>query len=184
MKPEDRRQKLGALGEQIAQTFGSTNPPLMGVGFIAPTILIVADRNEHPDYVIAPKVETVLDDLLSTAGIPYERLFITAFMKHSDCTPKQAANFLKQQIAIQTPYLIALIGKQVVGHYFGDKPTYQIHGIAYEQEGHLWYPLMRPEIVYHNPAMRFVMEEDFKNMHRLTYPHFPYNKLPEQLDLF
>lgn len=113
-----------------------------------------------------------LDELLHMIGLERADVFITNIVR---CRPPRNRDPLRSEIQACTPYLerqieviqpklIATLGRFSMAQFFSNAKISQIHGQPMAKNGRVYYPLYHPAAVLRSPALKVVMEEDFKRM--------------------
>lgn len=168
--------------------------PVIGEGSHQTKIMFIGeapgaqeDRTGRPFCGTAGKI---LDELLNSAGIKREEVYITNLLKdrppsNRDPQPeevKACTPYLERQIEIIKPKIICLLGRHSMNFLmerFGLKdeiqPIGQIHGKVFEARPELaeWVkslkiiPLYHPAAVIYNPNMKEVLKKDFQILKRI-----------------
>lgn len=177
-------QTLDSLREQIAVCTrcelhrGATNP-VPGEGNPNARILLIGEApGFHEDAQGKPFVGNsgkFLTELLATAGLKREDVFITNVVKHRppgnrDPLPDEmvaCAHFLEQQIEIIDPDVIVTLGRFSMAKYFPGQRISKIHGQAKEVGGRFIVPMYHPAAALHNGSLRPEIEADFLKLPRL-----------------
>ena len=115
-----------------------------------------------------------LDDLLEMIGLSRKDVFITNVVKcrppnNRDPLPDEidicVNTYLKQQVEIIRPKIIATLGRYSMALFFSkDARITKIHGQPLRANNRIYYPLFHPAAVLRNPNLRPAMEADFKRM--------------------
>lgn len=121
------------------------------------------------------KAGKVLDDLLLSAGIKREDVYITNIVKdrppgNRDPLPEEIrayAPFLDRQIEIIGPKVIAALGRHSMNYFFEKlqiekEPISVCHGKVFNLEKMDFIPLYHPAVVVYNPYKFDMLKEDFK----------------------
>jgi len=146
-----------------------------------------------------------LDELLGKIGLSRGEVFITNVVKcrppgNRDPLPDEidicVNTYLKQQVEIIQPKLIATLGRFSMALFFSkDARITKIHGQPLRANNRIYYPLFHPAAVLRNPNLRPAMEADFRRMLDLLAeiaqmpdtpdaPDEPPPAPPQQLSLF
>lgn len=146
-----------------------------------------------------------LDELLGKIGLSRGEVFITNVVKcrppgNRDPLPDEidicVNTYLKQQVEIIQPKLIATLGRFSMALFFSkDARITKIHGQPLRANNRIYYPLFHPAAVLRNPNLRPAMEADFRRMLDLLAeiaqmpdtpdaPDEPPSSPPQQLSLF
>lgn len=123
----------------------------------------------------------ILDELLASAGIKREDVYITNIVKdrppmNRDPLPDEIAvygPFLDRQIEIIQPKIIATLGRYSMGYIFNKfgldlllKPISQMHGKVFEAETSYGkikiVPLYHPAVAVYNATTKDVLKKDFQ----------------------
>lgn len=107
-------------------------------------------------------------------GLSREEVFITNVVKcrppnNRDPLPDEidicVSTYLKQQVEIIHPKIIATLGRFSMALFFSNNARItKIHGQPLRANGRIYYPLFHPAAVLRNPNLRPAMEADFKRM--------------------
>ncbi len=116
-----------------------------------------------------------LTELLETAGLKRDEVFITNVVKHRppgnrDPLPDEimaCSVYLERQIAAIDPDVIVTLGRFSMAKYFPGEKISKIHGEAKEVGGRFVVPMYHPAAALHNGALRSTIEEDFQKLPRL-----------------
>lgn len=119
-----------------------------------------------------------LDELLGKIGLTRDDVFITNVVKcrppgNRDPLPDEidicVTTYLKQQVEIIQPRLIATLGRFSMALFFPkDARITKIHGHPLRANERIYYPLFHPAAVLRNPNLRPAMEADFKRIPELV----------------
>lgn len=113
-----------------------------------------------------------LDELLETAGLKREKVFITNVVK---CRPPgnrdpQADElaacepYLDRQIAVIDPFVIVTLGRFSMARYFPNARISQIHGRPDWIGGRFIVPMYHPAAGLHQAKLRPVIQKDFLHL--------------------
>jgi DNA polymerase len=145
-----------------------------------------------------------LDELLQSAGISREQVFITNVVK---CRPPSNRDpqveeldacdvYLERQIQAINPKVIVTLGRFSMGKFLPHAKISQAHGQAVRIKGRLVVPFYHPAAALHQPSLRATVEADFAKLPEWIaqagdVPEFvqtvndePDDQEPEQLSLF
>lgn len=144
-----------------------------------------------------------LDSMLASIEMDRSNVYITNIIKcrpprNRDPEPRemQACNgFLEEQISTINPKVIITLGRFSMARYFPDARISRIHGQAQRIHGRLIIPMYHPAAALHQPSLRKVVEEDFRQIPALlekgrqagytpSTGETPSPDEPEQLSLF
>lgn len=115
-----------------------------------------------------------LDELLASAGLTREDVFITNVVKHRppgnrDPLPDEihaCAGYLERQIAAIDPDVIVTLGRFSMAKYFPGEKISKIHGQPKEVGGRYIVPMYHPAAALHNGALRETIMDDFRRLPR------------------
>lgn len=175
---------LDELRQQIAvctrcELHRTATNPVPGEGNPQARILLIGEApGFHEDAQGKPFVGTsgkFLTELLQSAGLSREDVFITNVVKHRppgnrDPLPDEiyaCSHFLKQQVELINPDVIVTLGRFSMASYFPGERISRIHGKAKEVDGRLIVPMYHPAAALHNGALRPEIEADFQKLPRL-----------------
>ncbi|HLG52053.1 MAG TPA: uracil-DNA glycosylase [Chloroflexota bacterium] len=138
-----------------------------------------------------------LDELLRSIGLTRDEVFIANVIKcrppnNRDPLPGEiaaCAHFLDRQIAAIRPRMIVTLGRYSMAKFFPGESISRIHGRPRRQGGVIYYPVYHPAAALHQPALRRMIEEDFKKIPELlasldTMAEEPPAETATQLQLF
>ncbi|MFO8109135.1 MAG: uracil-DNA glycosylase [Thermoplasmata archaeon] len=112
----------------------------------------------------------LLNDLLSTADLSREKVFITNVVK---CRPpgnrdprkdeKEACEvYLIQQLDMIKPKVVCTLGNHATAYFLGSAGISKKHGMVFKKNGLTIVPLYHPAAALYNPNLKTAMEEDFR----------------------
>jgi len=115
-----------------------------------------------------------LDELLDSAGLKREEVFITNVVKcrpPDNRDPKKAEikacnPYLKRQIQLIDPDVICTLGNHATETLIGKKGITKLHGKEFEYQGKKLVPLYHPAASLYNPNLVEDMIDDFKDLTR------------------
>ncbi|MBI2103190.1 uracil-DNA glycosylase [Candidatus Woesearchaeota archaeon] len=118
-----------------------------------------------------------LTEMLNQIGIDRKTVFITGSVK---CHPpknrvpktKELAMckelWLDKQVSLLKPKLIVLLGSVAIQSSLGEKKDLaNVHGLVVEKEGLHYFLTYHPSAAMRFPAVRKLMEDDFKKLKRV-----------------
>lgn len=115
-----------------------------------------------------------LTELLASAGLSREDVFITNVVKHRppsnrDPLPDEilaCSVYLERQIEAIDPDVIVTLGRFSMSKYFPGEKISKIHGQPKEVGGRYVVPMYHPAAALHNGSLRSTIEEDFQKLPR------------------
>lgn len=116
-----------------------------------------------------------LDELLQSIGLNREKVFITNVVK---CRPpgnrdphvgeiQACTTYLKEQLAVIQPALIATLGRFAMRQFLSDGPISEIHGQPRRIDDVVILPLYHPAAALYRGSLRSVVKEDFQRIPQL-----------------
>ncbi|KKT39347.1 hypothetical protein A2W54_04255 [Candidatus Giovannonibacteria bacterium RIFCSPHIGHO2_02_43_13] len=179
----DKRELLENLKKEIETDkrlplYGEVNL-IFGEGDSEAEVMFIGEApGFHEDKLGRPFVGQagkLLDKLLTEIKWPRESVYITNIVKrrppeNRDPLPKEIkayGPYLKKQIRIINPKIIALLGRFAMNYFL---PTTKIsldHGKAYTLRGKIIYPLYHPAAALRSTAVLKELEADFKRLPKL-----------------
>jgi uracil-DNA glycosylase len=113
-----------------------------------------------------------LDELLETAGLNREKVFICNVVKcrppnNRDPLPEELAacgSYLDRQIAAINPGVIVTLGRFSMAKFLPEARISSIHGHASMINGRLIVPMFHPAAALHQPSLKPQIIEDFKKL--------------------
>jgi DNA polymerase len=132
----------------------------------------------HEDRLGRPFVGAAgkyLDDLLASIGIQREQVYIANVIKcrppqNRDPQPEELAAckpYIDKQIELISPKLIITISRFAMTRWFPDKKISDIHGKPKKFDRFVVLPMYHPAAALHQPALKRVLEEDFKRVPKI-----------------
>ena len=117
----------------------------------------------------------VLNKLLATIALRREDVFITNMVK---CRPPnnrdplpgelQACQpYLDEQLDLISPQVVVTLGKYSFSRFFPGESISKSRGKPRKWKGLIIYPMYHPAATLHNPKLRPVLENDFRNLSSL-----------------
>lgn len=161
-----------------------TSNPVMGDGNPHSEIMFIGEApGEKENQMGIPFVGQagkLLAALLESIGLRREDIYITNIVKfrppeNRDPTKQEKAAclpFLKNEIAIIQPKLLAPLGRHALTHFLPDAVIGDVHGKPQSlSNGKTVFPLYHPAAALHNPNLRGTLFEDFANLKRFLDSH-------------
>jgi len=113
-----------------------------------------------------------LTELLASIGLSRSDVFIANVVKcrppnNRDPLPEEifaCDHYLRRQIAVIQPKIVVTLGRFSMAKFFSSGPISKIHGQPRKEGGVLYLPLFHPAAALHQPALRRLVEEDFKKI--------------------
>ena len=138
-----------------------------------------------------------LDEMLAGIGLRRQDVFITNVVKcrppgNRDPLPSEieACNpYLDAQIEMIGPRVVVMLGKYSFNRFFPGESIGRARGKPRSWNGVIAYPMYHPAAALHNPGLRPIIEEDFRNLlrqleKREAGPKKVHEAPAEQLSLF
>lgn len=156
------------LSKSANLVFGEGNPDA-DVCFIGEAPGFHEDKQQRPFVGLAGKL---LDKLLAELNWPRESVYITNIVKrrppeNRDPLPEEIeayAPYLKRQIEILQPKIIATLGRFSMNYFLPDAKISRDRGRLFRINTHLVYPLYHPAAALRSTNM---LEDLRKDFHRL-----------------
>lgn len=184
MSEDAAKQVLADVRDEVngctrCELHRSGNNGVPGEGNPDARILIIGEApGWHEDKQGKPFVGNsgkFLTELLETAGLKRDEVFITNVVKHRppgnrDPLPDEimaCSVYLERQIAAIDPDVIVTLGRFSMAKYFPGEKISKIHGEAKEVGGRFVVPMYHPAAALHNGSLRSTIEEDFQKLPRL-----------------
>jgi uracil-DNA glycosylase len=184
MTDTSAEKKLNELREGIeactrCELFRSAEHAVPGEGNPNARIMLIGEApGWHEDKQGKPFVGNsgkFLTELLGSAGLDREDVFITNVVKHRppgnrDPLPDEimaCSHWLEQQIEAIDPDVIVTLGRFSMARYFPGERITKIHGQAKEVGGRYIVPMFHPAAALHNGSLRPEIEADFQKLPRL-----------------
>jgi uracil-DNA glycosylase family 4 len=178
------QKKLLELREEIAactrcELYRSAENAVPGEGNPEARIMLIGEApGWHEDKQGKPFVGNsgkFLTELLQSAGLNREDVFITNVVKHRppgnrDPLPDEimaCAHWLERQIETIDPDVIVTLGRFSMAKFFPGERIGKIHGQAKEVGGRYIVPMYHPAAALHNGSLRPEIESDFQKLPRL-----------------
>lgn len=114
-----------------------------------------------------------LDELLATAGMKRDEVYITNIVKsrppnNRDPLPFELetcqGQWLRQEIALLKPKVIVTLGRFSLAYFLPREPISRVHGKAVEKDGVTVYPSFHPAAALHQQRFRATIIEDFTRL--------------------
>lgn len=110
-----------------------------------------------------------LDELLATAGLQREDVFITSIVKYRppknrDPRPDEKAAswpYLLRQLEVINPKLVVTLGRHSMNCFLPGNFISKVHGTVFTSNGYTVMPVFHPAAALYNNHMRKVVIEDF-----------------------
>ncbi len=137
-----------------------------------------------------------LDELLASAGLKREDVFITNMVKcrppgNRDPLPAETAacsKYLNRQLELIKPKVVVTLGRFSLAKFFPNETISRVRGKPRKQEGFTIFPMLHPAAALHRQEFRKVIEEDFKAIPAVLRETLAsgeaYSPPPEQLSMF
>lgn len=184
MTKTSAEEALGKLREEIAactrcELYRSAEHAVPGEGNADARIMLIGEApGWHEDQQGKPFVGNsgkFLTELLASAGIEREDVFITNVVKHRppgnrDPLPDEimaCSVWLEKQIEAIDPDVIVTLGRFSMAKYFPGEKITKIHGQAKEVGGRYIVPMFHPAAALHNGSLKPEIEADFQKLPRL-----------------
>ena len=168
LKMEIEANKKLPLSSTANLVFGEGSPDAE-VLFIGEAPGFHEDKHQRPFVGLAGQL---LDKLLGELNWPRESVYITNIVKrrppeNRDPLPEEIeayAPYLKRQIEILQPKIIATLGRFSMNYFLPDTKISRDHGRLFQVNPHFIYPLYHPAAALRSTN---VLEELRKDFHRL-----------------
>lgn len=173
-----------ALSEKRTRAVPGDGSRTADVMFIGEGPGFYEDRDGLP---FIGRAGNLLNELLATIGLRREDVYITNMVK---CRPPdnrdplpgeiQACNsYLDEQIELVSPKVIVALGRYSFSKFFPGESITKARGKPRQWRNLKVYPMYHPAAALHNPKLRPVLENDFKNLPSLIES---VSKMPEEQD--
>jgi DNA polymerase len=177
-------KQLAELRQEIeactrCELFRSAENAVPGEGNARARIMLIGEApGWHEDKQGKPFVGNsgkFLTELLASAGLAREDVFITNVVKHRppgnrDPLPDEimaCSVWLEKQVETIDPDVIVTLGRFSMAKYFPGERISKIHGQAKEVGGRYIVPMYHPAAALHNGSLRPEIEADFQKLPRL-----------------
>ena len=142
------------------------------------------DRDGRP---FVGRAGQLLDELLASIGLRREEVYIANLLKcrplnNRDPLPGEieaCRPYLDRQIEMIAPKVVVMLGKYSFNQFFPGESIGRARGKPMSWNGVTAYPMYHPAAALHNPRLRPVIEDDFRNLLRLIEKPEPG---PENID--
>jgi uracil-DNA glycosylase family 4 len=178
------QEKLENLREDISactrcELYRSAENAVPGEGKAEARIMLIGEApGWHEDQQGKPFVGNsgkFLTELLQSAGLNREDVFITNVVKHRppgnrDPLPDEimaCSKWLEAQIDAINPDVVVTLGRFSMAKFFPGERIGKIHGQAKEVGGRYIVPMYHPAAALHNGSLRPEIEADFQKLPRL-----------------
>ncbi len=152
---------------------------MCGVGPMPADIMIIGDKPWKSDVkvtknlvidMLSPGGMSILINSLSYAGLKLSECYLTNVMHCSapeDADPslkeiKACMYYLREEIALVKPKYVLLLGSTTLKAVLGKAGLKELHGSVIEQDGIKYMPTFHPHLVFREPAMLELIENDIK----------------------
>ena len=177
-RPAEQLQKIateiaGCTACPLAKTWHKTVP---GEGSPDAEVMFIGEGpGYHEDQEGRPFIGAAgqfLTELLASIGLSRSDVFIANVVKcrppnNRDPLPEELSAcdpFLRRQVSAIHPRIIVTLGRFSMAKYFSNGPISKIHGQPRKEGGVIYLPLFHPAAALHQPALRKLVEEDFKKI--------------------
>ena len=148
---------------------GSRNAEIM---FIGEGPGFNEDRDGRPFVGPAGKL---LDEMLASIDLKREDVYITNVIKcrppnNRDPLPGEIESckpYLDKQIELIAPRIVVMLGRYSFVRFFPGESIGKARGKPRKWNGMTAYPMYHPAAALHNPRLRPVIEDDFRNLLKL-----------------
>lgn len=183
-----------ALSEKRTNAVPGEGSPTADIMFIGEGPGFNEDRDGRP---FVGRSGRFLDEMLAEIGLRRQDVYITNVVKcrppsNRDPLPSEieACNpYLDAQIEMIGPTVVVMLGKYSFNRFFPGESIGQARGKPRNWNGVIAYPMYHPAAALHNPGLRPIIEEDFRNLLkqleiREAGPKKVHEAPAEQLNLF
>lgn len=161
--------RLGTLYKTATQSVPGDGNPDADILFIGEAPGFFEDQKGKPFVGNAGKL---LDKMLESISLNREDIFITNIIKHRppenrDPTPEEIkiyTPFLKRQIQIIQPQIIATLGRFSMNLFLPDEKISQAHGRSFQVGKYLLFPLYHPAAALRAGNILKELENDFQKL--------------------
>ncbi|MBP6979728.1 uracil-DNA glycosylase [Candidatus Curtissbacteria bacterium] len=166
---EVKNLRLGSLYKTATQSVPGDGNPDADILFIGEAPGFFEDQKGKPFVGNAGKL---LDKMLDSISLNREDIFITNIIKHRppenrDPTPEEIkiyTPFLKRQIQIIQPKIIATLGRFSMNLFLPDEKISQAHGRSYQVGKYHLFPLYHPAAALRAGNILKELENDFQKL--------------------
>jgi uracil-DNA glycosylase len=114
----------------------------------------------------------LLDQLLATAGLEREQVYITNVVKarppgNRDPRADEVAHcmpWLEAQLALIQPRLVVPLGRHALAHFTDSAKISEVHGTLVIDRGRALFPMYHPAAALHNQALRETLFDDARSL--------------------
>ncbi len=143
------------------------------------------DQQGHP--FVGPAGQ-FLNELLASIGLKRPDVSILNVVKcrppnNRDPQPDEIAacsGFLDRQVAAVRPKMVVTLGRFSMAKFFPGETISKIHGQARRRDGVIYVPMYHPAAALHQPALRQIIEADFKKLPALLAELRPLPETPPE----
>jgi len=158
-----------ALSEKRTRAVPGDGSRTADVMFIGEGPGFYEDRDGLP---FIGRAGNLLNELLATIGLRREDVYITNMVK---CRPPnnrdplpgelQACQpYLDEQLELVSPKVVVALGRYSFSKFFPGESISKARGKPRQWRNLIVYPMYHPAAALHNPKLRPVLENDFKNL--------------------
>ena len=173
-----------ALSEKRTNAVPGEGSPSADIMFIGEGPGFNEDRDGRPFVGRSGKF---LDEMLAAIGLRRPDVYITNVVKcrppnNRDPLPSEIEAchpYLDAQIEMIAPKVVVMLGKYSFNQFFPGESIGRARGKPMSWNGVTAYPMYHPAAALHNPRLRPVIEDDFRNLLRLIEKPEPG---PENID--
>ena len=167
------REVAGCTACALSQTRDKTVPgegsPQAEILFIGEAPGFNEDKHGRP---FIGQAGQFLGQLLASIGLERSSVFIANVVKcrppnNRDPLPDEIGacdHFLQAQIEIIRPKVIVTLGRFSMAKFFPGESISRIHGQERRLDGRLYVPMYHPAAALHQPALKRVIEDDFRKL--------------------
>ena len=158
-----------ALSEKRTNAVPGEGSPTADIMFIGEGPGFNEDREGRP---FVGRSGRFLDEMLAEIGLRRQDVYITNVVKcrppgNRDPLPSEieACNpYLDAQIEMIAPRVVVMLGKYSFNRFFPGESIGRARGKPRSWNGVIAYPMYHPAAALHNPGLRPIIEEDFRNL--------------------
>jgi DNA polymerase len=158
-----------ALSERRTNAVPGEGSPTADIMFIGEGPGFNEDRDGRP---FVGRSGRFLDEMLAEIGLRRQDVYITNVVKcrppgNRDPLPSEieACNpYLDAQIEMIAPRVVVMLGKYSFNRFFPGESIGRARGKPRSWNGVIAYPMYHPAAALHNPGLRPIIEEDFRNL--------------------
>jgi uracil-DNA glycosylase len=161
-----------ALSRSRSRTVPGEGAPNADIMFIGEAPGFNEDKQGRP---FIGQAGQFLGELLASIGLARSSVFITNVVKcrppnNRDPLPEEinaCDSFLQTQIQAIRPKMIVTLGRHSMAKFFPGESISRVHGKERRRDGIIYVPMYHPAAALHQPALRTVIEEDFRKLPEL-----------------